>query len=289
MKKLSEYAINSFIVIVFSFFLLSFCLKKTPYVGIVFAATPSPSPPTVSDDPDPQAGGSTVTFSLTCDDPANNDRGYICKASDCSSCVYGTTTNCWCANTAGAASNPSCGYSLPSCCSGITVGNNNYYGRCQSTEATYEPYTAITSVQTFACKKENVCTCSAGSECYSTACISDPDDVGAWCCNSNQCSHDGACINNLYETSTAGGKACVLAENIVHETAGTTNYRYCSYNGQLYYSGMNVTDVSPYSVINFIPGDKVGACQAVLTQGGTDAGWNCGGVVNVRGGRIRIS
>jgi hypothetical protein len=282
MNKISTYRVNLFIIATFFLFLIFFFLNSTPYMGIVFAATPTPSPPGISNSPNPQAGGSSITFTLTCSDPGNNVRGYICKASDCSSCVYGTYSNCWCYDVTGVASNPSCTYTLPSCCSGITVGSNNYYGRCQSTEPTYQPYTSVAS-GTFTCKKENICSCSSG-ECYNE-CKNDPDTVGAWCCNSNQCSHDGACYTNLVELSSTGSSAaCLLGETIAHNTQGTTNYRYATYDGQLYYCGTDNNDKSPYSdVTNLIPGDKIGLCQC-----NTDGTWNCAGVIKMRGGRIKI-
>jgi len=282
MRKSRSNIINYFIILIFSLFLFFFPLRPTPYSGIVFAATPTPSPPTVSDTPDPQIAGSTVTFALTCSDSPNNVRGYICNASDCTNCVYGTYTNCWCYNVTGVSANPTCTYLLPSCCSGITTGTNNYYGRCQSTEATYEPYTAITSVQTFTCRKENACSCSAG-ECYNE-CKNDPDSVGAWCCDSTQCSHDSACYDLVELSSTGSAAACISGENIAHNTQGTTNYRYATYDGQLYYCGTSNSDTSSYSqVANLIPNDKIGQCQCNL-----DGTWNCGGVIKIRGGRIKI-
>ena len=123
-----------------------FIIYQVYFLGntrLIFAATPTPSPPTLSDSPDPQQGGSSVTFSFTCDDGANNVEGYVCKASDCANCLSGTTTNCWCAS-ASVAADPSCTYACPT--SGTTT--NTYYGRCRSSAA---EYTAITTATTFTC------------------------------------------------------------------------------------------------------------------------------------------
>jgi hypothetical protein len=122
-------------------------------------------------------------------------------------------------------------------------------------------------------------------ECYND-CKTDPDGVGAWCCDSNNCAHDGNCYNPLVELTYAGASACILGENIAHNTAGTTNYRYAVYDGQLYYCGTSNSDTSPftsYGVTNLIPGDKIGLCQC-----NWDGSWSCGGVVGIRRGRIKI-
>jgi hypothetical protein len=172
-------------------------------------------------------------------------------------------------------SNPSSSYSCASC----GYAANTYYGVSFNINQTI--WTSFTSALSFTCKKENLCACSAG-ECYNE-CKNDPDNVGAWCCNSNQCSHDASCYT-LVELASAGSSSCLEGENIAHNTQGTTNYRYADYDGQLYYCGTSNADKSGYSqVTNFIPGDKVGLCQCLL-----DGTWNCGGVIKIRGGRIGI-
>jgi parallel beta-helix repeat protein len=67
-------------------------------------------------------------------------------------------------------SNPSCTYTLPYCCAGINAGANTFYGRCQSMEPYYKPYTDVISAQTFACLKENGCACNSSAQCNSTSC-----------------------------------------------------------------------------------------------------------------------
>jgi len=187
------------------------------------------------------------------------------------------TTNCWAVSSA-VSSAPSASYTCPSC----TYALNTYYATsCSQQEFAC---TAVTSALTFTCKKENGCACSPG-ECFND-CKADPDGSGAWCCNSNQCSHNGACYYPLVELTSAGASACLLGENIAHNTAGTTNYRYAVYNGQLYYCGMSNSDTSPYTsygVTNLIPGDKIGLCQCKW-----DGTWTCGGVIGIRRGRIKI-
>ncbi|MEM5855495.1 MAG: hypothetical protein QW472_04240 [Candidatus Aenigmatarchaeota archaeon] len=192
------------------------------------------------------------------------------------------TSNCWNFSSA-VSSNPACTYKCPSC----TYAVNTYY----ATTCSQQDYacTATTSALTFTCKKENLCACSAG-ECYSgtgsgvnEGCKQDPDGSGAWCCNTNQCSHDGSCYT-LVELPSSGASACILGENIAHNTQGSTNYRYAVYDGQLYYCGTSNEDKDPYpETADLIPRAKIGACQC-----NWDGTWNCGGIIKIRGTRIKI-
>jgi hypothetical protein len=423
-------------LLLYTIFLIFFLFLFFKPNGIVFAATPTPSPPSVSDSPDPQYGGGSVTFS--CPSCTNGTAGetiklYVCKASDCSNCrnqkfavpnqptlwsngdsiqvspqnttdtgngywgyfsiydasttagymaswtwdfgsshtgnfiilwlgkltsttntgfssqvsynisvsndgttwsyvdsdylnagvgqtglgytytnvhtttVTGTyryvranmtttasgqaynatlwvdfvrvdeevTTNCWAVSSA-VPSAPSTTYTCPSC----TYAVNTYYATtCSQQEFAC---TGVTPASTFTCKKENLCSCSAG-ECFND-CKVDPDGAGAWCCNNNQCSHDGSCYTLVELPSTGSSSACILGENIAHNSQGSTNYRYAVYDGQLYYCGTSNADKSSYAqVTNLIPGDKIGLCQC-----NPDGTWNCGGVIRIRGGRIKI-
>jgi hypothetical protein len=83
MKKINENSLLLYIIIL-TFFIFFF-LKP---VGITFAATPTPTIPSVSDSPDPQVGGSSVTFSCpSCTAAAGETlKLYVCSASDCSNC-----------------------------------------------------------------------------------------------------------------------------------------------------------------------------------------------------------
>jgi hypothetical protein len=184
---------------------------------------------------------------------------------------------CWGASSA-VSSAPSATYTCPSC----TYVTNTYYGITCSQQEHPATCSAITSALTFTCKKENLCACSAG-ECFND-CKADPDGAGAWCCNTNQCSHDGSCYTLVELPSTGSSSACILGENIAHNSQGSTNYRYAVYDGQLYYCGTSNADRSPYpEVTNLISGDKIGLCQC-----NPDGTWNCGGVIRIRGGRIKI-
>jgi hypothetical protein len=188
-----------------------------------------------------------------------------------------TTSNCWAVSSA-VSSAPSTTYTCPSC----TYVTNTYYGITCSQQEHPATCSAITSALTFTCKKENLCSCSVG-ECFND-CKADPDGVGAWCCNNNQCSHDGSCYTLVELPSTGSSSACILGENIAHNSQGSTNYRYAVYDGQLYYCGTSNADRSSYAeVTNLIPGDKIGLCQC-----NPDGTWNCGGVIRIRGGRIKI-
>ncbi|MEM5810201.1 MAG: DUF2341 domain-containing protein [Candidatus Aenigmatarchaeota archaeon] len=174
------------------------------------------------------------------------------------------------------ASNPTATYTCPSC----TSATNTYYGVTYSVDEAV--WTAFTQALSFTCKKENLCSCSAG-ECFNE-CKNDPDGSGAWCCNSNQCSHDGSCYTLVELSPTGSSSACILGENIAHNTQGSINYRYATYDGQLYYCGTSNADKDAYAeTTDLIPGDKIGLCQCRY-----DGTWNCGGVVKIRGGRIRI-
>ena len=116
--------------------------------------------------------------------------------------------------------------------------------------------------------------------------MTDPDKVGNWCCNSNQCAHDSTCYDNVSEINATGSSAaCILGENIDHNTNGSTNYKYATNDGQLFYCGTSTSDTSPYvQVTNFIPGDRVDNC---LCQ--SNNAWDCSGVINIRRGRLVIS
>jgi len=129
-------------LLLFSFFII-YTTYFSQFIQFIFAATPTPSPPTLTDSPDPQKGGSSVTFQFTCSDTGNNVEGYVCKASDCANCLSGDTSNCWCASGAVAA-DPSCTYSCPA----GSTSTNNYYGQCRSSAG---EYTAATAAATFTC------------------------------------------------------------------------------------------------------------------------------------------
>jgi hypothetical protein len=42
--------------------------------------------------------------------------------------------------------------------------------------------------------------CTSDSSCYSKKCKKDFDEDGMWCCNVNQCAHDGSCFDEGYST-----------------------------------------------------------------------------------------
>lgn len=150
----------------FSIFFL--CLfSGSQHFDIVFAATPSPSPPTAADSPDPQKGGSDIAFTLTCGDGGNNVMGFACKDSSCRDCNGTKNTNCW-ANSTWQASNPTFNYTCPSC----DASTNNYYVRCRSSKPPFYEYTQISSAAMFACKKELGCACASDGECYDVNCDS---------------------------------------------------------------------------------------------------------------------
>lgn len=224
--KLYKKAISKITIylLIFSFFVLYqlYFSGYSNFEGIIFAATPTPSPPTLTDSPDPQEGNSAVTFQFTCDDGANNVEGYVCKDSSCTNCLYGTTTNCWCASGSVAA-DPSCPYTCPSC----TYATNNYWGKCRSSAG---QYTAITAQMSFTCKKQNNCTCTGGTECYSGNCATDYDGSGQWCAPATNCVHSttATCDAICYGyTNGTYAPDCYDAGNRWHCNSGTWQASSC--------------------------------------------------------------
>ncbi len=183
----------------------------------------------------------------------------------------------WTKSSTAVSSNPSATYTCPSC----TYSTNTYYGVTYSVEEGV--WTSFASSQTFTCKKENTCACSENSECYSGACKLDPDGIGEFCCNSDQCSHDGSC-STLVELASTGSSACIEGENIPHNSAGSSHPRYATYDGQLYYCGTDNTDKSPYAqVTNLIPGDAIGKCRC-----GFNGNFDCSSVPVIKGWKSRF-
>jgi len=133
----------------------------------------APTITSVSDSPDPQGGGSSVSFTSVASDP--NQCGdviklYICKDSNCTNCAPGGTSNCWTVSTSSSTTNPSASYSCPSC----TNATNNYWAKvCDSADecSSIIPVEA----QTFTCKKESGCACSCENgecaECFPGYCL----------------------------------------------------------------------------------------------------------------------
>lgn len=185
----------------------------------------------------------------------------------------------WTKSSTAVSSDPSATYTCPSC----TYSINTYYGATYSVEEGV--WTSFTSSQTFTCKKENTCACSENTECYSGSCKQDPDGSGAFCCNSDQCSHDGSC-SPVVELSSTGASACVEGENIDHNSAGNSHPNYAVFDGQLYYCGTSDSDTSPYpQVTNLIPGDQIGICKCKF-----DGTFECSTEIlkSWKGGRFRI-
>ncbi|HDN74498.1 MAG TPA: hypothetical protein ENG16_05720, partial [Archaeoglobus sp.] len=127
----------------------------------------------VSDSPDPQKGGSDITFTSSASDPdGDNIKLYICKDSSCSNCNPGDTSNCWAVTTNWVATNPSASYTCPSC----TAITNNYWARaCDEKNGCSEIITSDDS--SFTCKKENGCAETDPNNCFSGYAV---DGV---CCN----------------------------------------------------------------------------------------------------------
>jgi len=155
---------------------------------------PCNQPPTitsVSDAPDPQAGGLAVSFTSVASDPDPGDtiKLYVCKDSACTNCGPSDQTNCWAYSATGSVTNPSSSYTCPSC----SVATNNYYAKvCDNIGAC----SSITPVQTFSCKKENGCAETIASNCFSGFAID------GYCC-------DTACTGTCQRCDATPG-TCTL-------------------------------------------------------------------------------
>ena len=134
----------------------------------------SPTITSVSDSPDPQQGGSNVSFTSVASDPDAGDtiKLYVCKASDCANCGPADTSNCWAVTAAGVATNPSTSYSCSSC----AAATNNYWAKvCDSSNVCSSPIVAGVS---FSCRKENSCPETVAANCFSTF------STDGYCCDS---------------------------------------------------------------------------------------------------------
>jgi len=123
-----------------------------PYLKVSYGAVPIIT--NVSDTPDPQVSGSSITFNSTASDadPGDTIKLYLCKDSSCTNCGPSGTSNCWAFSSVGSATNPSASY----ICSSCDYSTNNYYTKvCDNDDVC----SSITSVQTFTCKKEDTCDC----------------------------------------------------------------------------------------------------------------------------------
>jgi hypothetical protein len=183
-----------------------------------------------------------------------------------------TATNCWC-NSSFVTGNPSCSYTLPSCCSGITVGANSYWATSCAWQAipNISACGGIIGSYSFTCKKNDGCSCSADSECYNYC----------WSTDNGKC-YNSACIKTLEKTG-AGNPACVNGVVVNHDTTDSTS-RYVAFNGELYYCKQAGGSGSGYDFVQDVnPGSAVGSWKC-----GQDGIWRGGTVIGIRGGRIRI-
>jgi hypothetical protein len=183
------------------------------------------SPPTissVSDAPDPQKGGSAVTFTSTASDPDAGDtiKLYICKDSSCTNCNPSNTSNCWAVTATGVATNnPSASYTCPSC----TAATNNYWAKvCDQNGACSGIITSGDG--SFTCKKENACSCGAADQCYNPDnpanpgyCVFEPGASIGYCCNS-------ACTGTCQTCAATPGTCTIRAAN---DNVECTSCFYC--------------------------------------------------------------
>lgn len=96
------------------------------------------------------------------------------------------------------------------------------------------------------------------------------------------CGDDGS--PDLFEASGIGNSACVQGEVVSHNNVSSINASYLTFNGELYFCKQAGGSGSGYSFVqNVNPGSAIGSwkCEA-------DGLWRGGGVIKIRGGRIRI-
>jgi hypothetical protein len=180
-----------------------------------------PSITSVSDSPDPQKGGSAVTFTSTASDPDAGDtiKLYVCKDSSCTNCGPSNTSNCWAVTATGVATNPSASYTCPSC----TAATNNYWAKvCDQNGACSGIITSGDG--SFTCKKENACSCGAADQCYNPDnpanpgyCVFEPGASIGYCCNS-------ACTGTCQTCAATPGTCTIRTAN---DNVECTSCFYC--------------------------------------------------------------
>ena len=141
-----------------------YATTRTTQARLVITWSEPPAITSVSDSPDPQAGGSAVSFTSEASDPDAGDtiQLYICDSSSCLNCGPGTD-NSGCrtfTSPPGVATNPSASYTCPSC----TATVNNYWVKvCDN----YDLCSSIISGGSFSCLKENGCAETNPGYCFS--------------------------------------------------------------------------------------------------------------------------
>lgn len=99
--------------------------------------------------------------------------------------------------------------------------------------------------------------------------------------NPQCCGDDGN--DDMFENAGTENSACIKGEVVPHNTASSDG-RYITYNGEIFYCKEAGGSGSGYSFIQDVnPGSSVGVCKCRQ-----DGKWECGAVVMIRGGRIRI-
>ncbi len=169
-----------------------------PYLEVSYTPNQAPIITEVSDAPDPQGGGSAVTFDSTASDPDSGDtiKLYICDSADCTNCEPGNTSGCYAVTGTGASENPSASYTCPSC----GLFTNNYWAKvCDQSDACSNIIPPEVEVAaTF--------TCEPGDGCYC-----EEHNVGGWAWSENigwmsfscqNCDQDG---NGYIDSGDCGG------------------------------------------------------------------------------------
>jgi hypothetical protein len=250
------------------------------------------SSPTISDvshSPDPQEGGSSITFDSTSSDPDGDDiKLYICQDSSCTNCEPGNTSGCYAISDSWASSNPSASYTCPSC----NYSDNNYYAKvCDSNNACSDS----TTVQTFTSKKEDTCSCS----CEDGVC----DECYGGYCNNGICQSvaPSSCNVEGYAWSENIGWLSFSCEN--QSSCGTSSYGVYIDEGTGDFSGyawsenigwVDFAPSGPYPtspdssvVIDLGTGDLSGWARALAGEDDSDDGWD--GWIKMSGSAYGVS
>ncbi len=148
--------------------------------------------------------GPGCLFSFECqavltwtEQPSCFDNGVSCSAdSDCCSGSCDADwdgVGSWCCDANQCSHDGTC-YSAGTCQNTYVCSNGNWVNHCSNgVQDCDEEGVDCGGAYCQACCTPNTGACSADSECCSGSCDADWDGAGKWCCDANQCSHNGVC------------------------------------------------------------------------------------------------
>jgi len=98
-------------------------------------------------------------------------------------------TTCYC-NSSWVLEDPFCEFLCPA---GCNLGTYTYLAKICADDFSCND---TVTWGDFHCLLENGCECTADTECFSNLCKDDYDGTGSFCCNADQCAHNGVCYND---------------------------------------------------------------------------------------------